>query len=1007
MATLQGTAGNDTLQGSELADELSGLGGDDRLEGLGGADRLKGGTGRDTLLGGNGGDTLDGGSGADALTGGAGNDTYFVDSIADLLTELGGGGDDQVQSRVSHTLSANIERLVLLGSAVRGTGNELANTLLGNAAANWLRGLAGMDRIGGGPGSDTLDGGTGRDFLDGGPGDDSYFVDQARDVVSESRLAADGGRDIVYAQVSWALGAYQEELVLLGTGNLNGAGNAQDNVLFGNSGDNLLNGSFGIDTLHGGRGNDTYFLDSYGDTVIEFPDPLIGGIDRVYASFSYALGAGEDELVLVGTHALDGEGNAHANTLTGQSGDNALQGHGGDDTLSGEGGNDSLAGGPGHDLIRGGAGRDVFLLDGAGTNADLIEDFSSGADRLALPQGELDLPGGVLDARHLRQGPGVVAAQDADDRLVYDTTTGRLYLDRDGAGGAEPVQLAQLSGDAPPVLSAADVFVVTSSHLGSIGGTIDTLVSSVDFTVPGTVRDVDLRLTGSAIEGGGNDFENSIAGNEFGNLLRGYGGRDSLAGGAGDDTLDGGAGIDRLLGGGGGDVFQLNYPGDNDLIGDFNAGEDRLLLNLRVFAGITGSAGEPLDAALFRSGPGARTADSATVRIIYDTTEGVLYYDADGLDTGPDDLPPVPVALLGNDTHPVLAATDIVLGDELLQSHGTTRTFSSVVLAAGGRFHNVRLEGTADLDATGNDEDNELIGNAGANRIFGQRGDDTLIGYEGDDTFDGGEGDDTYYVDDTGDVVEEGEAAPAGTAVHALGDEDTLPAATGGGIDTVIAQVSYTLRANIENLVLEGNDDVSGTGNELANVITGNGGDNLLAAAGGNDIVDGAIGNDSIDGGAGNDTLGGGDGTDTIGGGAGADNLLGGSGNDTLAGGTGNDTLGGEKGSDRFSFDTALGSGNVDTLTDFTSGSEKIQLDDDVFRSFNAASATALTAGQFLSAAGATAATTSTQRIVYDTTSGALYYDEDGSGGIAPVKFAVLGTGTHPALAVTDFLIVD
>ncbi|HEY0312051.1 MAG TPA: M10 family metallopeptidase C-terminal domain-containing protein [Allosphingosinicella sp.] len=126
---------------------------------------LFGGAGNDTLVGGDGNDLLDGGAGADAMSGGMGNDVYIVDNIGDLVTETAGQGNDTVKASISYTLGANVENLILTGTAADGTGNELANTLTGNAASNHLNGGAGDDRLVGGDGVDILTGGTGADVF--------------------------------------------------------------------------------------------------------------------------------------------------------------------------------------------------------------------------------------------------------------------------------------------------------------------------------------------------------------------------------------------------------------------------------------------------------------------------------------------------------------------------------------------------------------------------------------------------------------------------------------------------------------------------------------------------------------------------------------------------------------------------------------------------------------------------------------------------------------------------
>jgi Ca2+-binding RTX toxin-like protein len=122
---------------------------------------------------------LNGGAGADTMTGWAGDDVYFVDNALDKAVEPGAaGGTDTVHSAVSFVLGANVENLILTGSAADGTGNALANILTGNAAANLLRGGAGNDALKGGGGNDSLHGGDGSDALRGGDGLDRLVFDR-------------------------------------------------------------------------------------------------------------------------------------------------------------------------------------------------------------------------------------------------------------------------------------------------------------------------------------------------------------------------------------------------------------------------------------------------------------------------------------------------------------------------------------------------------------------------------------------------------------------------------------------------------------------------------------------------------------------------------------------------------------------------------------------------------------------------------------------------------------
>lgn len=379
-----------------------------------------------------------------------------------------------------------------------------------------------------------------------------------------------------------------------------------------------------------------------------------------------------------------------------------------------------------------------------------------------------------------------------------------------------------------------------------------------------------------------------------------------------------------------------------------------------------------------------------------------------------------------------------------------------------------RVFGTAYSDTIhGNVADNDMYGNAGNDTIYGYEGNDkiyggigndTLWGGRGNDLIDGGTGNDvmrggagndTYYVDSTLDVVDE-------------------VADAGDGIDTVYSTVSLSLSSStmlgsIENVTLTGIANLNAVGNSLANVIFGNAGSNQLYGYDGNDTLYGALGADTLWGGKGNDILDGGIGNDVMRGGAGndtyyvdstldivdelsdagsgvdtinasvslslsstsmlgsvenltltgignlsgtgnalANTIVGNAGSNLLNGRAGNDVLTGGAGKDYFLFDTALSStANVDTITDFSVVDDTIYLENAIFTALKT-TGTLLANAFFINTSGLAAR--SSDRIIYDSDDGFLFYDADGTGSSSGVKFASVSKGL--ALTNADFIVV-
>ena len=163
-------------------------------------------------------------------------------------------------------------------------GGENADTLSGLAGDDFLRGNAGNDSLNGGDGNDSLDGGVGADKMSGGNGNDYYVVDNAKDVVTEiNKNLAVGGDDIVETSLlTYTLPVNVENLILTGTQNSKGLGNALDNSMLGNDANNELSGNVGNDFLYGQAGDDT-LTGGKGDDLID------GGIGNDTAIFSHKL----------------------------------------------------------------------------------------------------------------------------------------------------------------------------------------------------------------------------------------------------------------------------------------------------------------------------------------------------------------------------------------------------------------------------------------------------------------------------------------------------------------------------------------------------------------------------------------------------------------------------------------------------------------------------------------------------------------------------------------------
>lgn len=578
---LAGNGGANSLSGGVGDDSLIGGGGDDRLEGGSGADLLRGGDGFDVAsysgalvgvtvdlrstgkqaTGGGGADTLngieglagsafadrftgnvganllDGGVGADAMRGGFGDDIYVVDRSDDTVTEAAGGGVDTMRTSVSLTLAAQVEKLILTGSAaISGTGNALANGMIGNDSANALSGLGGDDRLAGAGGNDLLDGGIGSDRMKGGAGDDVFLVDNAADLALE---LVGQGHDTIRSALSQTLAANVEALVLTGTAAANGTGNGLANHLVGNGsanllaggrGNDVLEGRGGADSLRGGKGSDWASYASAGAGVVV--SLAVSGAQRTGA-------AGMDTFVSI--ENLQGSG--HSDSLTGNAAANILDGAAGNDSLDGGAGMDRLVGGTGADDMAGGTDDDTYVVDNAGDVA--VEAMDGGFD---IVESAVSYVLGANVEKLVLTGGLAIAGTGNDDA---NTLVGNWAANLLKGGEGNDIIDGGLGADRMVGGKGSDTYYVDDADdvlVEAVGNGFDTVFVHLNYAmqpaaavenVIGVSSDTGLAITGSATA----------------NIITGTVHFDALEGGGGDDILIGGVGGDLLTGGDGADTF--------------------------------------------------------------------------------------------------------------------------------------------------------------------------------------------------------------------------------------------------------------------------------------------------------------------------------------------------------------------------------------------------------------------------------------------------------------------
>lgn len=778
-------------------------------------------------------DYLTGDTGANILAGLKGDDTYVVDNTGDVIIENFNEGNDSVYASISYTLDANIESLYLSGSAnINATGNDLNNWIGGNYGNNVLDGGAGNDSLNdwnGGNDSYVFGIGCGQDTVRDYWGNADTILLKAgvspanliitRDVnnlflgissTTDTLTIIDYFRDPnnKIEQIKFADGTIWNEATIL-----------SHITEHGTDGNDYLGGDSGANTLAGLKGDDTYSVDNSGDVVIE---KLNEGTDTVLASVSYTLPANVENLTLTGTAAINATGNELNNTIYGNSGDNIIDGGAGNDVLNGKGGKDSYVFGVGSgqdtvSLSYGDSDGYTILLKSDVTPSNLIvtrEFWNSLTLSISGTSDKITTSNFYYPSTYNEQvkfADGVI--WDAATLLTKIVITdGNDYIGGDTGANT----LSGLKGNDTYVVNNSGDVVIEKLNEGN-----DTVESSINTTLAANVEN--LTLTGTdAIDGTGNELNNTIVGNSGDNILDGGAGNDYLYGGSGNDTyvFGIGSGQDTIY------DYSYNYPRDeiNSILLKSGVTPDNLIVTVPVPAYF--SPGYIDQSSIYLNIGIKGTNDTLILQYwfrSYDANSIQQVKFADGTIWSAATLESKIVGTIGNDylpgtldanTLPGLKGDDTYIvnnpGDVIIEkpNEGTDTVQSSITYTLAANVEYLRLTGTAAINGIGNELNNTIFGNSDNNILDGKAGSDILQG----DT-----GDDTYIVDVS---------------------TDTIYEYANQGTDSVLSSVSYTLTDNIENLTLTGLDAINATGNDLDNVITGNAGNNILSGRGGGGYPD-------------------------------------------------------------------------------------------------------------------------------------------------------------------------
>lgn|GEM_PF-1679375 len=607
------------------------------------------------------------------------------------------------------------------------------------------------------------------------------------------------------------------------------------------------------------------------DTVRETDAAAAGGTDTVFTlqtTGSYTLTANVEVLNLGLTTAASGNisgsnaGGLTAVTINGNAGNNTLTAGTKGDDLFGNDGNDTLTGGAGADLLVGGNGNDTFA---GGADVDDL-DGGAGNDRLDGGAGVDTYVGGIGNDSYVvdvNTETGITEAAVSSTITIAGTLDVGEVITVTGIGSA-PITYTVLSTDTTldliatnlaAAITTAGVATFTANALGavvtvtslnafnpSVTVTDGTDPADITATVVAPINDNDVvfaNISDTTAPATNYTLASSVESLVLGgyvagalkpststSLLNGTGndGANFIYGNAANNTLFGDDGADTLEGGNGNDILYSNTAAaltdaDNDVLKG-GSGDDTYYV---------GTVGDLV----------TENTNEGTDTVNVDLTAGTYEF--------------------GNNIEVLTLAGTTAIN----ATHSNTATTKATINGNGG--HNILRAANSGDTLKGGDGNDDLFGGTGVDTLDGGRGNDTLDGGTGNDIMIGGRGNDTFVINSISDVV-------------------TETTTSTGEVDTVFANITtaatYTLTANVENLVLGAASGTVGTptaSNVALNAVGNSSANNIAGTAAANSLT-GGTGVDSLFGGGGNDTLIGGTNTtladgsiDTMVGGAGAD----------------------------------------------------------------------------------------------------------------------------------------